>query len=699
MSSLIDVANRLKASRISNIVRDLREPRAALRRVVLLLVYTMVVYLVSTRGGATGLQKEAQGVLQVMAAFLVVSSLWVVFLRLYPAVQERLWVDNAGSIANFVGVAVLLHLAWNVTLPFVATLPLSCITIGALHGRRTFFASIAISTLIVFSSSPESYWLSRPFVGMLALALLIGLPLTVTRLMIGLREISVEAINARDAQGRFLATMSHELRTPLSSVVAASELIAIEENPERQRQLMQILSINALVLRNRVNDVLDVRTIEGGSLVFNNEPFTFAALFRTLGNVILPQAREKHIELHFAAYTSSDRVLRSDPARIEQMLSNICTNAVKFTPPGGKIEVSFQSWPVEGNDKVVNVELSVADTGIGIANEVKRKVFDPFYQVSAGVARSAEGIGLGLFIVSRIARMMGGTIDLHDNPGGGSVFTLVLQLEVAPPGEKPTSALDHKEAFAEHRRKVRSMRVLVVDDNASNREIATRILQQAGHSFVTAASGDEAIRLFESDRFDLMLLDLFMPGTSGWTLLDRYQKYRRAGKSVAPICVLSADANPEARDAALAKGAVAYLLKPLSISKVLQLLSLVASGVTRTKRMIGEDEAKPVAWIDYLRSEGNPEVLRHFVETCMEGLDKGTSGLKRALREKDTENCLFFAHALKNDFIHLGYRPGIEACKDFPDRLVHGEGEKAFAEIADHAMEVKSNLASELAST
>jgi len=701
MSTLIEVSKRLQAERITSIVRTLREPNASVRRVILLVVYTALVYIVATRGAATGLQPEAQGALPVIATFLLVSAAWAAFLRFHPPVRERLWVDIAGSLGNFLGVALLLRVAWNVMLPFVATLPLSCITIGALHGRKAFFASILFSTLVVFSSAPSGYWMTRPFVGMLALALLVGLPLTVTRLMMGLREISVEAIKARDAQSRFLATMSHELRTPLSSVVAASEIFQTEERPERQRQLMQLLSVNALVLRNRVNDVLDVRSIEAGRLVFSTEPFTFGGLFKTVSYVVSPQARDKNVTLRFIAGPAKDIVLRSDPGRIEQMLTNLCTNAVKFTPAGGRIEVSVQAWPVEKNDKRMNVEVSVCDTGIGIPDDVKKKIFDPFYQVSAGVSRAAEGIGLGLFIVSSIAKMMGGAIDVHDNEGGGSVFTLVLQMDVAAPDEKPSIALDNREAFADHQKFVRSLRALVVDDNASNREIASRILHKAGHTMVTAASGEEAIQLFESEPFDVMLLDLFMPGTSGWVLLDRYQEQRKQGKRPPPIVVLSADANPEARDAALEKGALGYLLKPISIGKMLNILALIGSGVTRSAApndATTEPEAdqQSLAWIDYLRSEGNPEAIIHFIETCLSGVDKAISGLRSALDANDDSQCLHHAHSLKNEFIHLAFRAGVDACRAFPDRLANGQGREAFDEIVVLATEIERHLAAEV---
>jgi len=555
MSTLIQTSKRLQVDRITAIVRDLREPRAALRRIGVLLIYSAVVQLVAERGAATGLQPEAQHVLGVLYAFLLISVGWAALLHRSKDLQEKAWIDVAGSLVNFIGIAILLRVGWNVMLPFVAALPLCCITIGALHNRKEFFVSLLFSVLVVFTSAPSGYWLTRPFVGMLAAALLVGLPLTVMRLMRGLREVSIEAVKARDAHSRFLASMSHELRTPLNSVVAASEALQTDEHPERRRQLMHLLAVNALVLQNRVNDVLDVRAIEAGRLAIKIQPFTFAGVLKTVSAVVTPQARSKVIDLKFIAGDAKDVVLRSAPDRLEQMLTNLVTNAIKFTPEHGRVEVRVQLFPAK--DNLVNAHVTVSDTGIGIPMEVRKKIFDPFFQVNDGISsRVTDGVGLGLFIVSGIAKLMGGVIDVEDNEGGGSVFNLFLSMERAAPGERPSQTLEQREALADHRRKVRQLHCLVVDDNASNREIAARLMHRAGHTLVLASNGDEAIKRLESEPFDVMFLDLFMPGKTGWVVLDHFQEQRAKGKAVPPIVVMSADANPEAMDAASEKGVV-----------------------------------------------------------------------------------------------------------------------------------------------
>ncbi|MHB8447714.1 MAG: ATP-binding protein [Rudaea sp.] len=694
MSPLVDAAKNLQSARIKAIVRDLREPRAAIRRVLILLVYAGLVYFVANDGRSTGLQPEAIRVLPYVIAMLGVSLVWMVALRLARGWQDREWVDVAGSIANFAGVAVLLRVGWNVMLPFVATLPLSCITIGALHRRAAFFASIGVSVLIVYSSAPSGYWGSRPFVGALALALLVGLPLTIIRLMLGLREVSIEAIKARNAQSRFLATMSHELRTPLNSVVSATELLNIEDQPERRRHLMQMLEVNALVLRNRVNDVLDVRAIEAGHLAIVAEPFTFGGLLKMVSNVVSPLAAEKNITLHFNAGKEKDLVLRSDPGRLEQILTNLCSNAVKFTPEGGRIEVSVETWSVTGDDSRVNTVMTVTDNGIGIREDLKKKIFDPFYQASAGVARASEGVGLGLYIIASITKLMGGAIDVHDAAGGGSVFNIVLQIEKAAAHERPSLELEQREALANHRRTVRSLRCLVVDDNQSNREIMARTLQLAGHTMIAAKSADEALRLFESDKFDAMFLDLHMPGRSGWSVLEHYEEQRRQGRKIPPIVVVSADANPEATQSAHEKGALAFLLKPVSIARMLKTLATIGSGVTRTKR---PEPAEPaaMAWIDYLRAEGDPKTLAHFINTCFAGVDKSLAALFKARDNADVKACRQHVHELKNEFLHLAFHEGVGACKEFSQRAEAGELGPAVDDMAELAADIKARLRSE----
>jgi two-component system, sensor histidine kinase RpfC len=681
--TLIEASNRLNNPRITSIARNLREQRSSIRRAAFVALYTWLIYWVSTSGQSTGLQGEANHVLPWISSFLAVSIGWAAMLR-FPAFRDKYWCDVVGSVANIVAVAVLLHVGWNISLPLVAILPLGCITIGALHGRRAFFLSLVFTTLVVATSPPAGYWASRPFVGMLALALLVGLPLTVTRVMLALREVSLEAIRARDAQSRFLATMSHELRTPLNSVVNATELLQVGDHSEASWRLINLLAVNSVVLRNRVNEVLDVHSIDAGRLFLSNEPFTFARVLKVVEDVIRPLATPKGIDLSFSD-EAADRLFKSDPARIEQMLTNLCTNAVKFTPKGGRVKLTIKVKPDAGDLHLVTA--TVEDTGIGVPDSLKPLIFEPFFQASSGVSRQHEGVGLGLLIVRNLAGLLNGSVSVADNPTGpGALFILRLRIQAASPGDSLSETKSLRESVAEHRARVRSLHCLIVDDNESNREIASRIIELAGHTFQTAQTAPEAIELFESNNFDLMLLDLHMPEISGWTLLDRYHAKRALGVKVPPIIVVSADANPEAMIVATQKGSSHYLLKPIPFLKLLEILEHTASAGLYPAPKHSNAPNAPGSWIEFLREEGDPQELAAFIEICVAGIRSHLLGLESALTCEDSERMRFHAHSLCNEFLNLGDAKAASVCADFANQHALGLGSTALADIRRHAI-------------
>lgn len=255
--------------------------------------------------------------------------------------------------------------------------------------------------------------------------------------------------------------------------------------------------------------------------------------------------------------------------------------------------------------------------------------------------------------------------------------------------------LEQREALAHHRRHVRALHCLVVDDNASNREIASRTLHMAGHTVAIATSAEEAIQLFDAKPFDAMFLDLHMPGTSGWSVLEHYQAQRQQGRKIAPIVVVSADANPQAAEAAREKGALAFLLKPVPIARMLHTLALIGTGVTRMREDDAEPAAPAMAWIDYLRAEGDAGALAQFIGTCLAGVDKSLRGLREADARNDVAACRQNVHELKNEFLHLAFHDGVNACQAFAQRASHGDRQAAVAELVSLAAELTERMASE----
>ena len=679
--SLLDLSKDLHDPRVSQVLTQFQERTVSRNRVIallLLIIWSLAWYFSdpSTPNSAASFnQPQAVEVLPELSMMLVLSAVWWFAMQL-GWIKQSGWVDTIGALANFIGVAFILPQSWNLNCVAIIWLPMGCITIGARYTTIPFITSIAASAAITWFAAPAHYWTDKPYFALFTFLLIIGLPLSVHRLLTTMRVVTEAAIRARDAHSRFVATMSHELRTPLNSVLFATEMLGSETDSQKRNALVELLASNAYVLRNRVNAVLDVRSIESGRVALINEAFTFNGLLKTLDNVIASTAQEKAIELTMSAGSAGDIVLRSDPARIEQVLTNLLQNAVKFTPAGGRVDLTIGSLGVDTNGRVI-IEAAVADSGIGIPDGAKSHVFEPFYQVSAGTRRTHEGIGLGLHVAKSITQMLQGNISIADNPGGGTIFRWVVPIPRAAQSEKPNKILEFKEAVAAHRQRVKPLRVLVVDDNASNREIAQRMLYMAGHAMISASTGEEGLRQIERGNIDLVLLDMHMPTLDGFGVLQHLKSIKTVmGKHVPPVVVLSADATPQSMDEARKLGAIGYLMKPVAGTRLLTILEDVSGGALPDESLdiIDFQQTSKVAaseetFLDYLRAEGNEAAVEQFIKTCIDGIDGQMANLTISLAAGDVGQSDHFLHCLKNEYQQLGEHEAIRLCTQAREQL------------------------------
>jgi two-component system sensor histidine kinase RpfC len=661
-----EVAARLRNPRIDRIVAGFHEYRVALMRAVIL--GFVVVWAAAWLHGPEKMATEAQRAFPVAAALFVLSTVWMLGVRA-GSLRQNSAIDAVGSVANFVMVAILLKAAFMLLITLTAVLPFLSVALGVRYSRKAFAAGVAASVVILTLVAPGGYWLARPAYALYALGLVIVLPMTLYRMTEALREVSAEAIASREAQHRFISMMSHEMRTPLGTVIHAASLIDTSVMNDDQRGLIALLSTNANALLHRVNAVLDVASFAGGSFTLRHQVFAFDEVLATVGAVCLPIAAEKRIVFSLARDASVDGVFTGDPGRIEQVLSNLASNALKFTPPGGSVDVRVEL--VEGMaGRDPTIVCTVTDTGIGIADADKPRIFDPFHQLSTGENRRQEGVGLGLYIVRNVSEQMRGQLDVADNPIGGSVFSWRFPLPRAAAGARSASELPLTDLLDDHRDRVPSQRCLVVDDNAANREILGRILERAGHRAVFSADGDEALDRLDSEPFDLIFMDLHMPGSSGWDVLGRIEAARRTG-SVPPIVMLSADSSHDAVRIAFKAGARAYLTKPIPTQRLLD----VIESVVEERRM---DHAarlwQPIvetghptdtsSTLDDMRALSSREEFGEFVELCARSAANQLENLRGAILSQDVAAASEAVHALRNVLGNLGVPGGHRVCDD-----------------------------------
>ncbi len=362
---------------------------------------------------------------------------------------------------------------------------------------------------------------------------------------------AAEAANA--AKSAFLAMMSHELRTPMNGVLGMAHALRASRLSKAQREQVDLILESGDGLMTVLNDVLDLSKIEAGRLELLCAPLDPRELIEQGCRVWLDAAAEKGVALAWSVDEAVPPAIQADAARLRQMLHNLVSNALKFTSEGA-VTVRLE----RRDDRLV---LSVNDTGPGILEAVQARLFEAFTQADAGVSHTYGGTGLGLAITKRLAGLMGGSVGLQSQVGEGSTFHVDLPLIEAdiaadPAPEAPSGA--EAPSSAE-----RPLRVLGVDDNATNRAVLGAFLKALGAEGTLADSAAEAFEQMERQAFDLVLMDIHMPGLDGEAALAEIRA-GRGGQPDVPVVALTADAMAGDRERFLALGFDEHLAKPLS---------------------------------------------------------------------------------------------------------------------------------------
>lgn len=579
--SLDEVAQRLHDVRINRIVRGYKERRVSIIRAVLIgLVVAWAAFWmlqVPAKGSYKGgtLWIEGARLFPWALSMFVLSVLWSGFIW-WRNREPAQWMEKGGAIANYIGIWVMLNQGWNIAISIITLLPLASIVIGARFGRRAFYVGMVLSLVLLGTAAPPGYWGARPAFIPFALVLLIGLPLTVVRLLSALYAVSATALEARDAQGRIIAMISHELRTPLNTICNATHIIDPDGLTPEDKQMMNTVASNANTLLYRTNQVLDLAAIDHGKLRLASEPLMVASVLQAMHAILGSRANERGVAFELHDRTGIEHPLMGDAMRIEQVLTNLASNAIKCTPAGGQVIITVDALGHPANE--ATLKFTVSDTGIGISDAEKKLIFQPFVQLSTGGSRQADGTGLGLYIVQGLTQALKATLSIDDRDGGGTVFTWVVTLPKAAPGVRPVGAASVIGALEAHRAQGRSLKLLVIDDHHANREVMHRLMQRAGHETTLVADGAAGLAGLQEAGvpFDAVFLDLHMPGMSGQEVLSAI---RRAGDRT-PVIVLSADSDPDVVNAALRDGVLAYLVKPVAPHMVLEALEAVRGVAT-----------------------------------------------------------------------------------------------------------------------
>ena len=506
-----------------------------------------------------------------------------------------------------------------------------------------------------------------------------------------------EAQRANATKDTFLATMSHEIRTPLNGLLGMLELLGLSRLDVDQRETLEIARDSGRGLVHIIDDVLDHAKIEAGKLDIRVEPVSIAQLLRRVLNTYRAVASANDLTLKQTVDPRISPSLLADPLRVSQILNNLVSNALKFTNEG-RVEVRAELLGRAGGADTVR--LSVKDTGIGMAPEVQQRLFQPFEQAGAATAGLYGGTGLGLSISRRLAEMMGGAIEVKSAPGEGTTMSVTLTLPIsnAAPAERESEATPAGAPMPAAAAPGAGPLVLAVDDHPTNRALLARQIAALGLRVQTAADGREALALWQTGGYALVVTDCNMPQMDGYAFSRAIREIEaKEGRPRTPIIAWTANVLPGVAAQCHAAGMDAVLTKPAELAVLKKALSkwLPSAAMSTAGPDDGADadssatRIAPIvlAELDKIAATAaeRAEILLDFMTQTRSDL----AGLRAALTMQDFPDCTRIAHRMKGSSRMVGARDLAAACETMERAARQGSPEDAGAAKAamDQALE------------
>lgn len=477
-----------------------------------------------------------------------------------------------------------------------------------------------------------------------------------------------EAEAATKAKSQFLSNMSHEIRTPINAVLGMNEMILRECGDEQILNYASNIESSGKTLLFLINDILDISKIESGKMEIIPVEYEPADILMDLWNVIYFRAQEKDLHLKFTVDESLPRRLYGDDVRIKQIVTNLLTNAVKYTP-AGSVELKMG---YEKKDGDITLVISVIDTGMGIKKEDMGKLFESFQRLDEKKNRNIEGTGLGMSITTNLLKLMGGELKVESEYQKGSDFTVLIPQKIVE--DKPTGDFEQIRKKHESRSKVRqavfeapSAKILVVDDNAMNLTVIKSLLKRTKVDITTAMSGKECLKLAAVTKYHIIFMDHMMPDMDGIETLHELKKLDKGPNIDTPVVALTANAVAGMKDLYLKEGFVDYLTKPIdSILLEKTIYNLLPSDIIKEveEKEVEKDTKEKVAFDEYIKyginvknglsySKGDLDMYLDLVRMFIND-DSTCKKLTEFAKDKNMKDYAVLVHSLKGNAKTLG---------------------------------------------
>ena len=468
-----------------------------------------------------------------------------------------------------------------------------------IHSTLSEYSGMSVSGIVLFALLVYSalMWLAKTIMecetveaarsslvaggGVLLLIVFVGLVVMLyVQNLVRIKHEAVErekirAVEGSLAKSQFLFNMSHDIRTPMNAIIGYTTLAKQEaETPQLQDYLTKIESSSQHLL-SLLNDILEMSRIESGKLELDFTPEDLPAIFEDIYDLFSGQMAQKGIDYSVHASQLKNRYVWCDKQSLNRVLLNVLSNAYKFTPEGGTIKVSVLEMG-NAEDGYGSYEISIQDTGIGMSKEFVDKMFNAFERERTSTVSGIEGTGLGLAITKRIVDLMGGTIEVLTSPGSGTVFIIRVKFRLAREDELPSTDEKEDSHLAEQNMAFSGMRVLLVEDNIINMEIANLILEQLGFIVDTAEDGKMAVEMVEEfppSTYDIILMDIQMPIMDGYEATREIRSLEDPTRANVPIVAMTANAFAEDVQTARDVGMQGHIAKPIDIAVMVQTLN------------------------------------------------------------------------------------------------------------------------------
>lgn len=410
-----------------------------------------------------------------------------------------------------------------------------------------------------------------------------------------------EVEEAMIAKDRFFSVMSHEIRTPLNAVIGMANLLLMESPRADQAEKIKTLKFSADTLLTLINDILDYSKIQAGHITVEKVNFEVAMLARSLINTFQILAQDKGIALELEIAPDVPEIINGDPARVSQILNNLLSNAVKFTPEGSITLSVNLAEPSSDEADEITLLFEVRDTGIGIPPSKHKIIFEPFHQAAQDTSRKYGGTGLGLSIIQNLVELFKGKIELESRPGAGSTFSVYLPFSPADDSEKVTIS-EHGRSFGKTFKLLSGLKVLYVEDVLTNQMLMRGFCSNWDFDLEVVSGGEEAVSKVAAKKYDVVLMDIQMPGMDGYQATSAIRSLDVAWAKSIPVLALTAEVSDVGRKKMKEVGMDDYISKPIDPSDLYQKLAVYGQKVAASG--VGLPQKQEV-----LRENGTTDVL------------------------------------------------------------------------------------------